>query len=90
MLPSHVALLSAESAVQRLGAVVEAVSPQRTLDRGYAFLQSEAGGAVVRSVAEVKQGENLRATVADGEILLNVREKTKLRGPFHEDNKNSR
>ena len=83
-------LLGAESAVQRLGAVVEAVSPQRTLDRGYAFLQSETGDAVVRSVAEVKQGENLRATVADGEILLNVREKTKLRGPFHEDNKNSR
>lgn len=83
-------LLGAESAVQRLGAVVEAVSPQRTLDRGYAFLQSETGDAVVRSVAEVKQGENLRATVADGEILLNVREKTKLRGPFHEDGKNSR
>jgi len=83
-------LLGAESAVQRLGAVVDAVSPQRTLERGYAFLQQERGSTVVRSIGEVEQGENLRATVADGEILLNVREKTKLRGAFHEDDKNSR
>lgn len=83
-------LFNAESTLQRLGSVVEAVSPQRTLERGYSFLQREDGDAVVRSVTEVDQGENLRATVADGEILLNVREKTKLRGPFHEDSKNSR
>lgn len=83
-------LAKADSALQRLGSVVEAVSPQRTLERGYAFLQREEGDAVVRSVGEIDPGENLRATVADGEILLNVREKTKLRGPFHEDSKNSR
>jgi exodeoxyribonuclease VII large subunit len=79
-----------DSRVDRLGSVVEAVSPQRTLERGYAFLQPQHGNAVVRSVADVQAGDALRATLADGEILVNVREKTELRGPFHEDVKNSR
>ena len=79
-----------DSRVDRLGSVVEAVSPQRTLERGYAFLQPQHGNAVVRSVLDVQTGDALRATVADGEILVNVREKTELRGPFNEDVKNSR
>jgi exodeoxyribonuclease VII large subunit len=70
--------------------VVEAVSPQRTLERGYAFLQPEAGDEVVRSVSQVETGDNLRATLADGEIVLNVREKTSLRGPSAKRNQNSR
>lgn len=79
-----------DSRVDSLGSVVEAVSPQRTLERGYAFLQPQHGNAVVRSVLDVQTGDALRATVADGEILVNVREKTELRGPFNEDVKNSR
>lgn len=83
-------LTAMEGKLQRLGAVVEAVSPQRTLERGYAFLQPEVTDEVVRSVEQVKSGDNLRATLADGEIVLNVREKTSLRGPFHKREQNSR
>ena len=83
-------IAASDSRVDRLGSVVEAVSPQRTLERGYAFLQPQHGNAVVRSVLDVQTGDALRATVADGEILVNVREKTELRGPFNEDVKNSR
>jgi len=78
------------SRLDRLGSVVEAVSPQRTLERGYAFLRPQHGNAVVRSVLDVQTGDALRATLADGEILVNVREKTELRGPLTEDVKNSR
>ena len=70
--------------------MVEAVSPQRTLERGYAFLQPQHGDAVIRSVMDVEPGAALRATLSDGEILVNVREKTELRGPLTEDVKNSR
>lgn len=79
-----------DSSIERLGSVVEAVSPQRTLERGYAFLQPEGRDTVIRSVADVQTGDGLRATLADGEIVVNVREKTELRGPFNEDVKNSR
>ncbi|MCE2745856.1 MAG: exodeoxyribonuclease VII large subunit [Burkholderiales bacterium] len=79
-----------DSRLDRLSSVVEAVSPQRTLERGYAFLQPEHGSTVVRSVMDVQTGDALRATLADGEILVNVREKAELRGPFTEDSKNSR
>ena len=35
-------------------------------------------------------GDSLRATLADGEIVLNVREKTSLRGPSAKRSENSR
>lgn len=79
-----------DSGIERLGSVVEAVSPQRTLERGYAFLQPEGRDTVIRSVADVQTGDGLRATVADGEIVVNVREKTELRGTFNKDVKKSR
>lgn len=79
-----------DSRLDRLDSVVEAVSPQRTLERGYAFLQPQHGDAVIRSVMDVEPGAALRATLSDGEILVNVREKTELRGPLTEDVKNSR
>lgn len=83
-------LTAMEGRLQHLGAVVEAVSPQRTLERGYAFLQPEVGDEVVRSVEQVNNGDSLRATLADGEIVVNVREKTSLRGPSAKRNENSR
>jgi exodeoxyribonuclease VII large subunit len=46
---------------------VLALSPQATLDRGYAVVQT-ADGAVVRDPAEVALGERLRVRVAKGEL----------------------
>jgi exodeoxyribonuclease VII large subunit len=63
----------AESALQvaRLSARVTALSPQSTLDRGYAVLQ-RADGRAVRDPAEVCAGERLVGRVAAGRVDLEV------------------
>jgi len=61
------ALERAESDVVRLAAQVGALSPQATLDRGYAVVQV-AAGTVVRAPDEVREGEPLRVRVARGEF----------------------
>jgi exodeoxyribonuclease VII large subunit len=83
-------MLNVDGNLQRLGSVIEAVSPQRTLERGYAFLQPEQRDAVIRSVQQVKPGDGVRATLADGEILMNVREKTSVSGLANMDDSKSR
>ena len=45
---------------------LEAVSPQATLARGYAIVQCDRDGAVVRSVNDVAAGDALTVRVADG------------------------
>jgi len=61
------ALERAESDVVRLAAQVRALSPQATLDRGYAVVQV-AAGTVVRAQDEVREGDPLRVRVARGEF----------------------
>jgi exodeoxyribonuclease VII large subunit len=61
------ALERAESDVVRLTAQVRALSPQATLDRGYAVVQV-AAGTVVRAPDEVREGDPLRVRVARGEF----------------------
>ncbi|WP_298251679.1 exodeoxyribonuclease VII large subunit [uncultured Arthrobacter sp.] len=46
---------------------VRSLSPQKTLDRGYAVVQ-QTDGHVVRSPTEVAPGETLRVRVADGQF----------------------
>lgn len=48
---------------------VVALSPQATLDRGYAVVQTPAG-AVVRDTAGVVLGERLRVRLATGELIV--------------------
>ena len=50
---------------------LRALSPQRTLDRGYAIVQTPTG-AVVRSAAAVAAGEPLVLTLADGRLAARV------------------
>ncbi|MBV9292151.1 MAG: exodeoxyribonuclease VII large subunit, partial [Frankiales bacterium] len=57
--------------VARLAARVTALSPQATLDRGYAVLV-RADGSAVRDPAEVSPGEALVGRVAAGRIPLTV------------------
>jgi exodeoxyribonuclease VII large subunit len=57
--------------VARLAARVTALSPQATLDRGYAVLQ-RADGAAVRDPAEVAAGDRLVGRVAAGRLALEV------------------
>jgi exodeoxyribonuclease VII large subunit len=57
--------------IARLAARVTALSPQATLDRGYAVLQRSDGHAV-RDPADVQPGDSLTGRVAAGRIPLTV------------------
>lgn len=61
----------AHTDIARLAGRVTALSPQATLDRGYAVLQ-RADGHAVRDAAEVKPGDELVGRVATGKIPLRV------------------
>lgn len=61
----------AHTDIARLGARVTALSPQATLERGYAVLQRDDGHAV-RDPADVHTGELLTARVAAGRIPVQV------------------
>ncbi len=70
---SHLMQLRVEreqTAVHRLAAELRALSPQRTLDRGYAVVR--AGDAVVRDPAQVASGDALRIRVAAGELTASA------------------
>lgn len=58
--------------IQHLRAQVRALSPQNTLDRGYAVIQ-QADGSVVRIADDVASGEDLRIRVAVGEFHATAR-----------------
>ena len=51
---------------------LDALSPLRVLERGYAIAIHEETGRAVRSRAEVKQGDRLRVRVSDGEFGARV------------------
>ncbi|MCC8487758.1 exodeoxyribonuclease VII large subunit [Xanthomonas campestris pv. raphani] len=51
---------------------LEAVSPLATVARGYAIVTRQADGSVVRSAAELTQGDRLRAQLADGSVTVVV------------------
>lgn len=64
-------LSDAVTEIARLSSRVAALSPQATLERGYAVVQRQDGSAV-RDPLEVTVGERLTARVARGRIPLEV------------------
>ena len=58
--------------LQGLARSLNAVSPFATLERGYAIIQHPVTGAVIRHASEVKTGDALRATLANGTLELLV------------------
>jgi exodeoxyribonuclease VII large subunit len=61
-------------AVRSLAAALNSLSPLAVLARGYSILQTVPGGAVVTQTADVKAGDEVRAQLADGQLLCGVRE----------------
>jgi len=55
-----------------LARTLHAVSPLATLERGYAILDQPATGGIVRSVAQVRPDDRVRARLADGLLELRV------------------
>lgn len=55
----------------RLSASLDALSPLRVLGRGYSIVRG--AGGVIKSVREVRPGDELNVTVSDGEITCEVK-----------------
>jgi len=64
-------LAIAQEELQQVTARVRALSPQATLDRGYAVVQL-ANGSIARDSAGLKDGEKLRIRLAQGETSAMV------------------
>jgi exodeoxyribonuclease VII large subunit len=64
-------LAIAQEELQQVTARVRALSPQATLDRGYAVVQL-ANGSIARDSAALKDGEKLRIRLAQGETSAMV------------------
>jgi exodeoxyribonuclease VII large subunit len=60
-----------QTALRHAGHALHSVSPLATLERGYAILFDDAGH-VVRSSANVTDGDTVKARLADGELKLRV------------------
>ncbi len=58
--------------VQHHESLLNAVSPQKNLKRGYALLSDQSSGALVSSIQQVKPSQSLLATLADGSIQIQV------------------
>ena len=66
-----------EQAAHRLGAAsgrLDALSPLATLGRGYAIVQRDDTGAIVRDATQLQPGEHIRALLAHGRIRAVVEE----------------
>jgi exodeoxyribonuclease VII large subunit len=64
-------LAIAQEELQQVTARVRALSPQATLDRGYAVVQL-ADGSIARDSDALKDGEKLRIRLAKGETSATV------------------
>lgn len=53
---------------------MEALSPQRTLDRGYAVAIRDRDGLVLRRAMDVDRDEAIRVKLANGEVVAKVQE----------------
>ena len=51
---------------------LDAVSPLATLDRGYAIVTDAATGKALTRSSEVKEGDDIRARLAEGELLARI------------------
>jgi exodeoxyribonuclease VII large subunit len=60
-----------QTALRHAGHALHSVSPLATLERGYAILFDDVG-QVVRSSANVADGDTVKARLADGELKLRV------------------
>lgn len=68
----QVRLLSArQQKLEQLAAGLQALDPHRVLERGYAWLMDEEGHAITRA-AQLHPGQSLAATLADGQVPLQV------------------
>ena len=60
----------------RISEVVDALSPEKTLRRGYS-ITLDAGGKAVRSVGSLREGDTVTTRLADGNVTSIINSKAK-------------
>ncbi|MGE5404807.1 MAG: exodeoxyribonuclease VII large subunit [Candidatus Saccharibacteria bacterium] len=60
--------------LHRLGAALDALSPLKVLDRGYAIAR-KASGDVVKNIEQLDKGDQVELAVRNGEVTVEVLEK---------------
>ena len=63
-----------EHTLQVAARALDAVSPLATLDRGYAIVTDAASGKALLHARNVKPGDDIRARLAEGELIATIRE----------------
>ncbi len=66
------ALLQRRSRLERLAGALEALSPVAILERGYALV-FDSSGNLLKDATAVKPGDEIKARLARGEIIANVK-----------------
>jgi len=64
-----------DHAAQQLGSAaraLHAVSPLQTLERGYALVQRQSDGEIIRRAAQLQPGEKIEAVLSEGRLLCRV------------------
>ena len=72
---ASVVLAARAQQLASLEARLQALDPQRVLERGYAWL-ADGSGRAVHSVHQMAPGDTLRAVLADGSAQVTVRDVT--------------
>lgn len=62
----------AQAQLDTLAAQLRATSPQNALDRGFALVQS-ASGKLIRQASEMKEGEQMHVSLAQGSLIAEVK-----------------
>jgi len=60
--------------LQLAARALDAVSPLATLDRGYAIVTDASSGKALLRARDVKPGNDIRARLAEGELIATIRE----------------
>ncbi len=68
----HQRLNSRRQSVESLIRAMHAISPQATLERGYAIVTRQADGALVNQTHQVKSGDRITTQLAHGRLLSQI------------------
>lgn len=71
---THSVLAFRRQAVRSLMATLDSLSPLAILARGYSIVQAVPDGTVVRRAGDVAAGDEVRARLAEGQLLCRVQE----------------
>jgi exodeoxyribonuclease VII large subunit len=71
----HLRLQRQGDRIAALSNQLQALSPQRVLERGYSVTRLKKTGAVLRSSAQLKEGDHLITRFSDGEVESQVQDR---------------